>query len=351
MGVRACRRLLVTLGLVALSASVPTVALAASTGGETASVGAAAAPDGPPSGGAEFGQPVGRAAAHPVAAVFRVAPATVVEGHAPRIAVRIEQQGVASVEARVEFQRRGGGRTVRVDLGLIPTGRTMHPRWPASAQLRAGTYVVRVHAHDPIGAQLARTTADSGRASLVVKARPRPRAKPKPKPKPTPAPAPAPTPAPVPTPAPTPAPVPAADGGVFPVQGPHTFGGADARFGAGRPGHIHQGQDVVAAEGLPVVAPLAGTIVARDYQASAAGYYLVEDAVDGRSFFFAHCEQDSFAVTLGQAVTPGQPLCRVGQTGDATGPHLHFEIWLGGWRRDGDSHPVDPLPQLQAWGG
>ncbi|HWI74976.1 MAG TPA: M23 family metallopeptidase, partial [Baekduia sp.] len=137
--------------------------------------------------------------------------------------------------------------------------------------------------------------------------------------------------------------------GVFPVAGAHTFGGADARFGAGRTGHIHEGQDVVAAEGTPVVAPLAGTVVARDYQASGAGFYLTMDAADGRSFFFAHCQKDTFAVTVGQTVAAGQQLCRVGHTGDATGPHLHFEIWLGGWRRDKASHPIDPLPQLQAW--
>jgi murein DD-endopeptidase MepM/ murein hydrolase activator NlpD len=73
------------------------------------------------------------------------------------------------------------------------------------------------------------------------------------------------------------------------------------------------------------------------------------DAADGRSFFFAHCQKDTFAVTVGQAVAAGQQLCRVGHTGDASGPHLHFEIWLGGWRRDKTSAPVDPLPQLQAW--
>ena len=54
-------------------------------------------------------------------------------------------------------------------------------------------------------------------------------------------------------------------------------------------------------------------------------------------------------MTVGQAVAAGQQLCRVGQTGDATGPHLHFEIWIGGWRRDKASVPVDPLAQLQAW--
>src|SRR5688572_5106984 len=45
-----------------------------------------------------------------------------------------------------------------------------------------------------------------------------------------------------------------AAGHVFPVRGPHGFGGAGAGFGAVRPGHRHQGQDVVAACGTPLVA-------------------------------------------------------------------------------------------------
>jgi murein DD-endopeptidase MepM/ murein hydrolase activator NlpD len=137
-------------------------------------------------------------------------------------------------------------------------------------------------------------------------------------------------------------------GGTFPVAGPHSFGGVDARFGAPRNGHTHQGQDVPAAEGTPVVAPFPGTISTTNYQAGAAGYYVVEHSLVA-DFFFAHCQQGSFAVSIGATVAAGQPLCRVGHTGDAEGPHLHFEIWLGGWRVGPASHPIDPLPSLQAW--
>jgi murein DD-endopeptidase MepM/ murein hydrolase activator NlpD len=133
--------------------------------------------------------------------------------------------------------------------------------------------------------------------------------------------------------------------GVFPVAGPHTYGDG---FGAGRSGHTHQGQDILAASGTPVVAPVAGTISSTAYQAGGAGYYIVEHAVDGRDLFFAHCLANSTTVSTGQAVAEGQQLCAVGMTGDATGPHLHFEIWPNGWHAAG-SQPIDPLPQLQAW--
>jgi murein DD-endopeptidase MepM/ murein hydrolase activator NlpD len=175
----------------------------------------------------------------------------------------------------------------------------------------------------------------------------KPKAKPR-KPKITPPPPVVPSPPPtteagVPGPAQT-----AGEGAVFPVLGPHSFGDAANRFGAGRPGHMHEGQDVLASEGTSVLAPLAGTIVTAGYQAGGAGWYAAEHTVDGLDFFFAHCQAGSLAVSTGQAVSAGQAICQVGQTGDATGPHLHFEVWVGGWRA-ATGHPIDPLPYLEVW--
>jgi murein DD-endopeptidase MepM/ murein hydrolase activator NlpD len=156
---------------------------------------------------------------------------------------------------------------------------------------------------------------------------------------------------PVPAATPSGAPTPAqtvAQGAIFPVSGPHSFGGPENRFGAGRVGHVHQGQDVLASEGLPVLAPLAGAIVTTGYQAGGAGWYVAEQTGDGLSFFFAHCEAGSVGVKPEASVRAGQQLCLVGQTGDATGPHLHFEIWVGGWRV-GNGYPIDPLPYLEDW--
>jgi murein DD-endopeptidase MepM/ murein hydrolase activator NlpD len=147
--------------------------------------------------------------------------------------------------------------------------------------------------------------------------------------------------------APTPAQT-VAEGAVFPVVGAHSFGNAENRFGAGRAGHIHEGQDVLASEGLAVVAPLAGTIITTAYQAGGAGWYAAEHTAGGLDFFYAHCQASSLAVSTGQAVSAGQAICSVGQTGDATGPHLHFEVWVGGWQAPG-GHPIDPLPYLEAW--
>jgi biotin carboxyl carrier protein len=291
-----------------------------------AGAGGASAPSA--SGGTEYGAPLGKPRAkRPVAALFSVAPRAVTAGaRPPRISLRIDQQGVRTVRARVVFwPLRGRGSVLRLDLGRVRTGQRLEPRWPAGQQLVAGSYVVRLHATGPAGGPLLRKAHASGRAALTVK----------------PAPAPKPL-APV-TPA---APL---TSGTFPVAGPHTYGGEDAKFGAGRDGHTHEGQDVAAAEGTPVVAPVPGTITVRAYQEGGAGFYLVQATADGRHFFYAHCKKDTFAVAEGQSVAAGQQLCQVGSTGSSSGPHLHFEIWIGGWRASKDSHPVDPLPQLLEW--
>ena len=106
--------------------------------------------------------------------------------------------------------------------------------------------------------------------------------------------------------------------------------------------------DLIAAQGTPLVAPIAGRVRQTAYQAEGAGEYVVLDGNDGRSYFFAHCQRTSTAVADGQAVARAARLCAVGSTGASSAPHLHFEIWTPGWRIPG-SAPIDPLPILRAW--
>ena len=144
---------------------------------------------------------------------------------------------------------------------------------------------------------------------------------------------------------------PVASGGVFPVQGSYSFGGEDSGFGAGRTGHLHEGHDIRAAAGVPVVAPLAGQILFNDYQASGAGRYIVLHADNGWDMFFAHLLAGSATLEPGARVSAGQQIGLVGSTGGSTGPHLHFELWPDGWRQIKGTRPIDPLPQLRAWAG
>ncbi len=231
--------------------------------------------------------------------------------------------------------------TVVIDLGQVRVGRTLTHALPSSITKRVGVYDVRLSVVDPAGQTLQRTAKAAGRTVLRVRAKavvkPSPVTTPDPIVKPTPTPAGQ-------TPTGT-----SSSSTRFPVAGAHTFGGPDARFGAGRVGHTHQGQDVPGAQGTPIVAPMAGTVTATDYQAAAAGEYVVMHGADGHDFFFAHCVRHSTVVAEGDAVRPGSRLCDLGQTGDAEGPHLHFEVWVDGWRSSKSSHPVDPLPFLKAW--
>jgi murein DD-endopeptidase MepM/ murein hydrolase activator NlpD len=134
----------------------------------------------------------------------------------------------------------------------------------------------------------------------------------------------------------------------FPVPGAHSFGGTDARFGAPRSGHIHQGQDVPAACGEPLIAFETGQIKVNAYQASGAGYYVViHGALTGSDGVYMHLQARS-PLPEGSSVAAGQVLGNVGATGDAQGCHLHFERWTApGWFVGGAAY--DPLPELQYW--
>jgi murein DD-endopeptidase MepM/ murein hydrolase activator NlpD len=142
----------------------------------------------------------------------------------------------------------------------------------------------------------------------------------------------------------SPSPPPSA-GHAFPLRGTFTYGDG---FGADRPGHVHQGQDLLAAQGTPIVTPRGGTVTQVAYQAGGAGWYVVVDGGDEDfDYAFMHMAEGSVIVEKGQSVRTGEQLGQVGQTGAASGPHLHFEIWQGAWQAGG--HAVDPLPYLKSW--
>jgi murein DD-endopeptidase MepM/ murein hydrolase activator NlpD len=286
------------------------------------------------SGGSEYGGLLRKGKPpKPIATLFSASTQVVTLPQLPKLALRIDQPGSVAVAARVVFVPQGPGVLTRVELGSVPTGRRLAVNLPEGTSLAPGRYLVRLHAKGRGGTVLARGARTAGRTTVRVR------------------PAPAPPAPPV---APPVAPAPAVErpnaaGYTFPVVGPHGYGSDDARFGAGRVGHIHEGQDLTAGEGTPVVAPVGAVISRVAFQASGAGHYIVLAGNDGRSYFLAHLQTGSIVVAEGQAVVGGQQLAGVGSTGSSSGPHLHFEIWPAGWRKDATSRPIDPLPELQAW--
>jgi murein DD-endopeptidase MepM/ murein hydrolase activator NlpD len=283
-------------------------------------------------GGTAFDSDVPKPASRPVASQLRVSPRRIVaDDPPPQLRFRVRQRGVPVVAARVVVLRAPHNAVVaRIDAGLVRTGKLVTAQWPSDVRVRAGRYLVRLHVKDPRGRVLRRSARTPGRTRIVVRGRKKP--------------APGMTAS-----ATLPAPARSPGGrGVFPVAGAYAFAGAGGRFGTARPGHVHEGQDIAADAGTPVVAPYEGRVSTTGYQASAAGEYVVLDAIDSRDYFFAHCVRRSTTVPEGTIVAAGAPLCEVGETGAATGPHLHFEIWNVGWRVDGGL-PIDPLPELLAW--
>jgi murein DD-endopeptidase MepM/ murein hydrolase activator NlpD len=136
-------------------------------------------------------------------------------------------------------------------------------------------------------------------------------------------------------------------GYVFPIRGVHTFNLGAGRFGAARRGHVHQGQDVFARCGTPLVAARGGKVTYAGYHALAGYYVVINGSGTGVDFMYAHLREPPLVAT-GDTVYTGQQLGEVGDTGDAVGCHLHFEEWSApGWYKGG--HAYDPLPDLKRW--
>ena len=97
----------------------------------------------------------------------------------------------------------------------------------------------------------------------------------------------------------------------------------------------HSGTDIAAPAGSPILAAASGTVTvanALDSWGGGYGYYVRIDHGGGLETLYAHCS--SICVTAGQQVQAGQVIGYVGQTGRATGNHLHFEVYQNGQRAD-----------------
>ncbi len=129
---------------------------------------------------------------------------------------------------------------------------------------------------------------------------------------------------------------------VFPV--PATCAFTDT-FGAPRSGgRKHQGVDIMVASGTPVYAVVNGTITKKqlDYVGSLGGNSLWLSGADGTYFYYAHLSAFAPGIEVGSVLTAGAVIGYVGATGNASVPHLHFEVHpLGG-------PAVNPTPIVKA---
>ncbi|MET9360162.1 M23 family metallopeptidase [Streptomyces sp. NPDC006632] len=116
-----------------------------------------------------------------------------------------------------------------------------------------------------------------------------------------------------------------------------TFGEAGSMWSSGH----HTGLDFAAPTGTPLKAVHSGTVKSAGW-AGAYGYRTVITLDDGSELWY--CHQSSLAVSVGQKVSTGDVIGRVGATGNVTGPHLHLEVHTP------SGTGIDPMTWLQSKG-
>ncbi len=100
---------------------------------------------------------------------------------------------------------------------------------------------------------------------------------------------------------------------------------------------LHAGQDFGAPQGTPIFAAAAGTVTRAGDAGGFGNLIVLDHGGDRTETYYAHICDGCLAVEPGATVTAGQRIGAVGTTGMSTGPHLHFEVRVGGV-------PTDPTP-------
>ena len=102
----------------------------------------------------------------------------------------------------------------------------------------------------------------------------------------------------------------------------------------------HYALDIAATYGTPVVAALAGTVVYAGWASTGCGYQVI--LRNTSSIYTMYCHNSAVTVSNGQTVASGQQIARIGQSGWATGPHVHFAVSIG-YPHESGSYFVNPL--------
>lgn len=134
------------------------------------------------------------------------------------------------------------------------------------------------------------------------------------------------------------------EGTVRPVQNIRVY----SPFGAIRNGRPHHGVDYgYTGMGATIYAFAAGKVVRAGPAAVYGNTIVIDHNIRGQkvSTLYAHMKAKDIAVRVGDTVKPGQGIAKVGSEGNSSGPHLHFEYYVGGY---GNGRVVDPHPYVQA---
>ena len=132
---------------------------------------------------------------------------------------------------------------------------------------------------------------------------------------------------------------------LHPVAAHVRYGEGGARYGADRGGRMHEGQDVFAPAGTPLVAVREGVVLETGNDGGRGNYLAIWSHSARETYVYLHLLEPP-EVRAGQHVRVGEGVGRLGCTGSCFGNHLHFEVRRG---RTLEGAPRDPLPLLRRW--
>lgn len=105
---------------------------------------------------------------------------------------------------------------------------------------------------------------------------------------------------------------------------------------------LHAGVDYAVGTGTTLIAPADGVVSTARSMGGFGNVIMISHYIGGQSYTTVSAHLSSISVSAGQVVSKGQVIGATGNTGNSTGPHLHFEVHIGGY-----GNPVNPLPYLQ----
>ena len=89
----------------------------------------------------------------------------------------------------------------------------------------------------------------------------------------------------------------------------------------------HQALDIAGTYGQPVIAAAGGVVTFAGWKNNGGGYQVWMSI--GGNMFTTYNHLSAVSVGVGQSVAAGHEVGKLGMSGDATGPHCHFEVWIG----------------------
>ncbi|MCC9621608.1 peptidoglycan DD-metalloendopeptidase family protein [Thalassospira sp. MA62] len=127
------------------------------------------------------------------------------------------------------------------------------------------------------------------------------------------------------------------------------FGSASGQFGY----TFHNGLDIAAKTGTPVYAAEAGKVTKVSSSGPYGNHIQIEHNVDGQKWTTVYAHLHKVDVKTGQSVRQGESIGQIGNTGNSSGPHLHFEIHKGDYNFSASSagNAVDPMKLAERLGG